>query len=296
MLRKGIYLSLLTAVISGFSIFANQFFVTQSDPLAFTTVRNILVALGLTLVMFLSGKQKRLIRLSRAEWIKLGIIGFIGGGIPFGLFFMGLAQTGAVSGNLIHKTLFIWVAMMAIPLLGERINKWQIAGYLSIIVATFFIEPRLELTINSGTMLVLIATVLWAVENVIAKIVLRTIPAEIIGWARIMIGVPFLLIMTLALGKGHLLFSPDTLAWGKLTTSAAFLVAYVLVWYKALSFAPATLVSSVLAFAPVVTTLLTGLFSGGQITSIQTGIIVAITIGVSLIITKLDKQKQPLWT
>ena len=44
----------------------------------------------------------------------------IGGSVPFVLFFEGLARAEATQAAFIQKTLVIWVALLAVPLLRER--------------------------------------------------------------------------------------------------------------------------------------------------------------------------------
>ena len=44
----------------------------------------------------------------------------IGGSVPFVLFFEGLARAEATQAAFIQKTLVVWVALLAVPLLRER--------------------------------------------------------------------------------------------------------------------------------------------------------------------------------
>ena len=49
-------------------------------------------------------------------------------GIAFLLFFSGLAMASAPTAAFIHKTMFIWVALMAVPFLGERLGLVPVAA------------------------------------------------------------------------------------------------------------------------------------------------------------------------
>ena len=261
-MKKGMTFSLLAAGISGISIFANTIFVSKADPLVFTIIRNTVVALILTMVILANGQIKRLTTLSKKEWVKLLAIGAIGGGIPFALFFIGLAQIGAVNGNILQKTLFLWVALLAIPILKERISEIQFIGYITLFIGMFFFGGTFKIVPKLGTWLVLSATILWAIENVIAKITLKTVPSTIVIWGRMVFGLPFLFSAVLILGKVGLLTSASSYAITPIMTSSILLTLYVTIWYNALSKAPATLVSSVLVFAPVVTAALSLLILG----------------------------------
>jgi len=290
-MKKGIYLALLTAVISGFSIFANKIFVTQVDPLAFTTVRNLLVGLMLSSAVIGSGKLSSLKLLKTRDWLKLMFIGIFGGGIAFALFFSGLAQIGAVQGNLIHKTLFLWATIFAYPILKERLHPLQILGYLFIIAATFIIGGPFSLNFNQGALMVLVATIFWAAENVVAKIVLRKVNPQVVGMMRILIGLPVLLVITLISAKGQLLFDPKTLNIMPLITSSLFLTGYILAWYQALKFLPAILATSILVIAPVITNLLTAIFITHTLPQVQSNSAILLAVGIGLILVKVFKPR-----
>lgn len=286
-MRRGIYFALTTAVISGFSIFANKIFITQTDPLAFTAIRNLMVAVFLSVFLVATKKQGRLTRITQKDWLKLTFIGAVGGGVAFALFFTGLTKIGAVQGNLIHKTLFLWVALLAYPLLGERLHKLQILGYLFIIYATFVIGGGFSFVINRGVLMVFAATILWALENVVAKIALRRVPPEVVGWARIILGLPVLLGIVIFTGKGNALISGPTWSVWPLLTSSLFLTGYVITWYRALSSAPATVVTSILVISPIITNLLNAIFINHNLPQQQALTFVLLAAGVALVIARI---------
>jgi drug/metabolite transporter (DMT)-like permease len=288
-MKKGIYLALLTAVISGFSIFANKIFVSQADPLAFTTVRNLLVALMLTFAVVSSGKIRLLKSIDVKDWMKLLFIGIFGGGAAFALFFSGLSQIGAVQGSLIHKTLFLWVAFLALPFLKEKLHPLQIFGYLFIIAATFAIGGPFSLTLNSGAMMVLAATILWAAENIVSKIVLTKTDPQIVGMLRIILGLPVLILITFTMGKGSLLFDTKTLSVMPLLSSSLFLTGYILTWYQALKVLPASFATSILVISPIITNFLTAIYITHNLPEVQIQNAFLLALGATLTLTKVKK-------
>jgi drug/metabolite transporter (DMT)-like permease len=283
-MKKGIMFSLLAAGISGISIFANTIFVSKTDPLIFTIIRNMVVALLLSAGLVVSGQTKHLTTLSKKEWGKLLVIGAIGGGIPFALFFTGLASIGAVNGNILQKTLFLWVALLAVPFLKERISKVQLIGYATLFIGMFFFGGTFKIIPKTGTWLVLGATILWAIENVIAKITLKTVPSAVVSWGRMVFGLPFLFVAAAFFGKLGLLVNVTSYSLTPIIVSSILLTLYVTIWYRALSKAPATLVSSVLVFAPVVTAVLSLLILGKPIAGQQIAMITLLTAGTLLCI------------
>lgn len=262
MREKGFFLSLLTMVVSGVSIFANGVFVTKTDPLVFALARNALVALILSGLLLVTHGFGSLKTFTQKTWLKLVLVGFIGGGLPFALFFTGLSQIGAVNANILQKSLFIWVALLAIPLLREKVRPGQLLGYGVLFISLFFLGGTYKFTWISGTFLVLTATILWALENIISKVVLKSVSPAILSWARMVFGLPVLLAAAAFTGKFWLVGSVSSAVLPALGVSAGLLSIYMLVWYTALAAAPATLVSAVLVGAPMVTAVLAAVIGG----------------------------------
>jgi drug/metabolite transporter (DMT)-like permease len=130
----GLILAAGTAVISGISVFVNATAVKAvPDPAVFTTLKNLIA------VAILFGLAMAVVRPAEVRGISgrdrsmLGAIGVLGGGVAFLLFFSGLAMASAPTAAFIHKTMFIWVALMAGPFLTERLDlrrsrHWLVAG------------------------------------------------------------------------------------------------------------------------------------------------------------------------
>lgn len=261
-MQKGIQLALITAVISGFSIFISQIFVSKMDPVVFTTLKNILVAVVLSILVFSRKTVKRnFSKLSRNDWYKLFAIGIIGGSIPFALFFTGLATVTAPGAAIIHKTLFIWIAFFAIFFLKEKLTVLQMIGYVLILWGALWISGANRLLIwGRGEYMILGATILWAIENVIAKRTLTNVSSEVVSWARMTIGSVILLGIVVTTGKTQTLMNLSGTQIQSTVVGAVLLTGYVLSWYKALTYAPATLVSVVLSLSTIITAVLTSMF------------------------------------
>lgn len=254
-------LALVAAFISGVSLFVNKFAVTSmKDPVLFATLKNSLVAIFIIGIVLVFGKWGEIKSLSRQKWLKLFLIGVIGGALPFALFFTGLAQTNAVNGALIHKTLFLWVAFLAIPFLKERMVWQQWAGVIAIFVGNLFVGGFTGFKFNIGEMMILVATVLWAAENVIAKKALSDISGITVGAARMVIGSVLLMAYVALFGSFSPILTLTPVQWGWTILTGVFLAGYVLTWYAALSRAPATYVATLLVPATLVTNILSAVF------------------------------------
>jgi len=289
-LKRGIIFALFTATISGVSIFYNKLVIVKGiDSLVFNIIKNGGVAIILSTILLTSSKKEQLRSLSIVNWKKLLLIGIVGGSIPFILYFEGLRSVAATNANLIHKSLFIWVTAMAIPFLGERVTVFQGVGFLLVAWSNLFIGGFSGFTGSIGEFMILTATLFWSVEYIIAKKVLRDVDSTIVAWARMFVGSIVLILIAGISGKLPLLvqMSPDQLRL--ILPSIVLLAGFVTTWYKALKFAPATVVTAVLILATPITNLLTVVFLHQPIPHVQITSGVVSVLGVLLISTIVSK-------
>jgi drug/metabolite transporter (DMT)-like permease len=261
--QKGVKLALLTAMFSGVAVLFNRMVVkTVGDPLVFTTLKNLGVAVVVGVILATKTKRGQMDwrKIEKRDWIKLAAIGIIGGSLPFYLFFKGLMLASSAKAALLHKTLIFWVAMWAVPALKEKISFKQL-GALGLIFASNFVIGGLgKWNWGIGETMILGATILWAVENVIAKIALKKVEADVVGGARMIIGSLLLLSATLVSGRMGLIFKLNAAQWGLTLVTVGLLTGYVMSWYRALQQAPVTLVATVLSLGAVITNILSGIF------------------------------------
>lgn len=264
MKNKGIYLALATAVISGFAVFVNKFASKAfSGPFVFTTAKNIGVALILVSIILLPKFIKQLRALNKKQWSYLLLIGLIGGSIPFLMFFKGLTMVSSGNAALIHKTLFIWVGILAVVFLKEKLGRLQILAFIALFAGNLLLLGFKGWEFGAGDGLIFGATLFWAVEFILAKKVLRDLSSEIVAWGRMFFGSIFLLGFLGATGRMGGLFSLEAgqLKW--LLLSCPLLFGYVFTWYKALKYEKASIVTVALVPASLITTLLNSIFITG---------------------------------
>ena len=260
--RTGVLLALATAGISGLAVFLNKFAVNQfSSPVAYTTLKNGLVALIMVGLALALGRRREIARLSGVRRRQLLAVGLIGGALPFALFFTGLKMANAVNAALIHKTLFIWVILLAIPFLKERVAAWQWFGAGAVLASNLVIGGFRGFEYGWGELLILAATMLWAVENIIAKKALTDVSAVTLATARLGIGSLALLPFAVAGGGLTAVVGMSAAAWGWTLLAVGLLTGYVLTWYSALKRAPAGVVATLLVPATLVTNLLSVAFT-----------------------------------
>jgi drug/metabolite transporter (DMT)-like permease len=290
-LRWGVLLALATALISGVSIFVNGLAVKQlPDPAVYTTLKNGVAALVLVALALATVRPATVRAVPTRSWGWLAVIGIIGGSVPFLLFFTGLAQASAPSAAFIHKTLFVWVALLAVPLLGERLGFVQLGAIGVLLVGQALILTPAGVTWGSGETMIAAATLLWAIETIVAKRVLRSVPAAVVGAGRLGIGLVVLvgyLAVTGSLGKVAALTGTQ---WGWVLLTGLLLSGYVGTWFAALQRAPASLVTAILVLGAPVTAgiqaLQTGTIPAG---SVLTGQVLVLLAGMGLALVSIRR-------
>lgn len=273
--RAGIGLAFATAVISGVAIYTNGFAVKQApSALSFTLAKNLVAALVIGTILCATAARGKVVptlrELRPTQWLALLYVGVIGGGVAFALFFQGLAQASATEAAFVQKSLIIWVAILAIPILHEKIGWRQLTAIGLLLVGQVLLVGTGSLG-KPGTLtallLVLAATLLWAVEIVIVRRLLRSLPASVLGTVRMGIGVLVLGVwLALTAGLGTLGAMGSAWLWALLT--GVILTAYVLSWFGALRRAEAVDVTAILVVGAFITALL-GMPAAGLVGAAQ---------------------------
>ena len=271
----GIAVAGATAAVSGFSVFLNSYGVharllgcrlhdgeepRRGDrPARRDPGRPIREALNLSL----AGARRHAPRtassprLSAADYFGLAYVGTIGGGIAFILFFTGLQRTSPVPAAFLHDTLVVFVALVAWPLLGERLRLWNVIAIAFLVVGAVASSGGIgPFHANTGSALVLGATILWAAETGLAKRLLRRISPATLGLVRMGVGALVLVCYVVAVGDFSALVGLNATALRWVLVTGLLLGAYVGTWMTALSRASAIDVTSVLVASTVVTLVL----------------------------------------
>lgn len=277
---SGKQLAVITAFVSGLSIFLNKFGVSVGSPTVFTGTKNGLVALGLLAIVFARNELKGL---SAKDMTKLASIGLIGGSIPFVMFFQGLALTTAPMAGFLHKSLFVWATILAGIVLKEKIEKRFAIFGVSILLGNALLLGIRSLTIGKGELLVMGATLLWAGEQIISKNALESLTSRQVGLGRMGFGALFIALWLLITGQIDFSYSGNQLSW--IFVTSFMLLLYVVSWYAALEKEKVSTVTSILSLGSVITTGLNFIFGGITLNSSGAAGILLLVIGVAGVIT-----------
>ncbi|MDH3499183.1 MAG: DMT family transporter [Acidimicrobiia bacterium] len=289
----GIAMAVLTAVISGFAIFFNSYGVAAwrdagASTATYTTAKNIVAAALLGGLLFAMTRRRStdgFTRPTRArQWAGLAAVGLIGGSVPFLLFFEGLARATSTQAAFFHKSLLIWVVILAVPLLGERLS-WPHLGAIGLLVwgQLALAGGITDLGLGTGELMILAATLLWSVEVIIAKRLLGSLSPLTVGTARMGLGIAVLVAYGVFSGAFSGLAQLGWDQWGWALFTGLILTGYVATWYSGLARAQAVDVTAVLVFGAVITALLRSGVQGVDPASQGLGLVL-ITMGTAVLV------------
>lgn len=266
----GLLFALATATISGVAIFLNSNGVRAYGGAApYTTAKNLVAALVLGLA-FAATPSRRRARLTRPSsprgWAGLVAVAVVGGSVPFVLFFEGLARAEAAQAAFLHKSLVVWVALLALVVLRERVTGVHLCAIALLIAGQVGLNggvAGLAATLSDpGSLMVLGATLLWSVEVVISKRLLAGMTEWTLSLARMGGGAVVLIAWAAITGTTGAVVPSTAAQWGWVLITGALLAGYVATWHRALARAQAVDVTAVLVAGAFITAALSGVFRG----------------------------------
>jgi len=296
--RTGLLLAFGTACISGVAVFLNSYGVKAfGDASTYTTAKNVVAALVLVLLAGAMSTRRPgtvLTRPSRPrQWAGLAVVGVFGGAVAFLLFFEGLARASSTDAAFLHKTLLVWVALLALPLLGERLGAIHVVAIALLVVGQIGLAGGVTTIFGQGQLMVLGATLVWAGEVVVAKRLLGELSSWTVGLTRMGVGSVVLVAWTLMRGQGGALTTLTGTQWMWVLLTGLILAGYVSTWFAALSRAPAVDVTAVLVVGAVITALLAAVVKGAPLVP-QLGWVALVLVGVVLVAVPVQRGRDAL--
>ncbi len=291
----GVALAGVTALISGVSVFVNSYGVRAgAAPAVYTTAKNLVAMAALSLLAVIGWRVRVRQRGSAAanfvtvapeardvprsrpwvQWLGLAYVGAIGGGLAFVLFFGGLALSEPAPSAFWRDTLVLWVAVLAVLFLRERLRWWNVTAIVLLFSGEIVVSGGIgQLAANRGEIDVLASSVLWAIEVVIARRLLRTRSPALLATIRMGIGALTLIVYLAVSGSLGQLGAMNADQWHWAFWTGLLLSAYVATWMSALARARAIDVTSVLASSAVITWLLQLLAGSAAVSGDAVGLV-----------------------
>ncbi|HKZ90306.1 MAG TPA: DMT family transporter [Thermoplasmata archaeon] len=293
--RFGLLLVLLTATFSGVATFVNFWAVQGTNSDAFLALRNALVALILLPLALLAtyaipGESRR--KLRPTDWGRLLVIGLVGGAIPFVLFFRGLQMAGtagAATASYGYRTLFLMATVLGVVFLKERLHGRMFVAAALLLIGNGFLLSLAAPIWTDGTLLVLVATALWAGEYGLSKRLLRDLPSGTVAAGRVGFGALFLFAYVGVTGQfgavagwADVLGSVGTPAWWWMILSVILLAGFVSTWYAGLRHVDLSVATTVLLLGFPITWALGLLVGRTSLGVVPAAGAVAVVLGVGI--------------
>ncbi len=279
------------------------------NPISFCNVLFVgnLCALILLLIIYQGQWRGHLLKqISGKQWFNMTIVAVLGAAIVPTLVFMALEITAVNNVILIGQIDTPLVLAISVLLLGEKVNKWIIAGavvaFIGVTLTVLLQPPADEMmsmmgfNFGLGEIFTFVAAIFKAIANVISKISLKEVPLGIFSVYRMIIGTIFFFIAVL------ILFPPDHFTdvaqpflwqW-MLLYSAVIVVGGQLAWFTGLKLSSASEISLATAFNPLVGVLAAFLIlrEAPTIAQYMGGAVIVVGIILNQIgLTKLRKQE-----
>jgi drug/metabolite transporter (DMT)-like permease len=185
--KRGLYLALTVLLIWSFLPHVLKVLLRYMDPVSVTWYRFLFASLGFAVLLWRRGKLPVLSRLSRGNWILLGvaILGMSGNYIGF---LEGLALTSPATTQVLIQIGPVLLAIGGIAVFRERFTPFQWIGFALLLVGlvVFFqsqIGQLAELSAAAeryrlGVITIVFSAIAWAIYGLAQKQLLVAIPSQ----------------------------------------------------------------------------------------------------------------------
>ena len=258
-------------------------------PFSLVTLRLILGAITLTIVLFIRGFPD----ISRRQIVQALGVGFIGYGISLSLQFLGTKLSTAANGSLVTSATPAFVLLFAWLLLTEKITvRRLVALLLATLGVIAVINPRsaqLNPDLFLGNLLLLGAAITWALYSVLVRKLTQNTNVLLFSLVAFIGGLPVSTpagaweLSTTGIGEISLGIVGGVLFLGVICTALAMVL-----WNTAFAYLDASLASLTFFAQPIVGTILGWLFLNEMITPLF--LLGGLFIGIGLVISSREKQ------
>lgn len=287
----------LNAVISGFAIFINTYGVKIfSDSTLYTTLKNGVTGVLLAIPFLLIASQRaELKQLSKRQWGLLLLLAVIGGSVPYALTFRGFQLIGSpVTNTILSRTQFLFVALFAVFAIKERISAMTGVAVLTLLVGVLWGLNLHQFVMNQGAILIVLATVLYAITTVLMKYLLRELSPMMVMVAKMSIGSLMLVAYVATTGHISAIASLSAAQWSYTIGTGVILLLFTVTSVLSLRHISAVASTAIPSASPLVTASLVMISSGSLAlpkTLNGTGsIIILAAIGMFVVMGLLNRQ------
>jgi len=281
---KAILEAVLVTFLWSSSYILTKFGLTDIQPLTLVGLRYLIASIVLVPIALSRGEHRKL---TRDDWWKLAVLGFLGYTVAQGLQCVGLSYLPAVMVTLILNFTPLVVMVMNVLLTGEYPNRDQIAGMVLVLLgAVLYFSDRLVGGTLTGVLITFVSGLGWAGYMVAGKLLFRQKRVSPLGNTAFAMGFGTALISASALFLEGLAPIPLTgwaiILWlGVVNTAAAFFM-----WNHALETLDAFELSILQNTMLIQITILSMIFLGERLPPIKYVHMALVFIGVYVVQTR----------
>ena len=294
---SGLQRAVAAAVVSGGAVYVNGEAVGRfPSPTVYTTGKNLVAGVLLVAIAMVVAQHRRQVdaegdasvstALEPRQAAGLATVAVVGGAVPFVLFFEGLARATSSDAAFIHKTLVVWVAILAVVVLRERFTLVHLGSVALLIVAQIAVANGVgSLRPGTGEAMILAATLCWSVELIVVKRLVESVQPSMVAASRIGGGAVLLILWLSVTGRFDSLTSLTSTQWAWLALTGSILSIFVSVWFAAVARAQVIDVAAVLVLGAVITGVL-DLGAGGAVVPVRVAGWVLMSVTVAVLVTQ----------
>jgi len=143
--------------------------------------------------------------IKKKDYLLLIITSICGAAIAPAMFFFGLKSTTAIDSSLLSNGEVIFSILLALTIFGEHLNRIGYIAIVLVLIGVIIITTNLQfdnslLRINAGNLLIIGATLFWALDNNISRVLTHRIDITKIIQLKSFIGGIILLTFIVSLG------------------------------------------------------------------------------------------------
>jgi drug/metabolite transporter (DMT)-like permease len=289
MLTRLDLLLVLMVIIWGANFSVMKVALRDFPELAFNAIRLLLAATVFVLALLWDRRWTSRVRLTRADWQQLALLGFVGQFVYQWLFLSGLKRTSVANGSLIVGASPVAIAMLSSLLGHERVPAQRWVGIALAFFGLYLVVGHgTEWTMESriGDVLVVASMLCWAIYSVAAQPILRVHPPLVVTGVSMCLGALLYAVVSVPAVWSVDWSSISVLSWWLMAASAVFSLSLsYLIWYTAVQRLGSTRTSVYSYLTPVIAMVVASVWLGETISSNQVTGAAAILAG--LVVTRL---------
>lgn len=169
----GVGLNLLSLLFSSLAPVLNKFALVKLNPIAGGVLTSVFAA-GLTGLVIL-GRSRRLTLVANPYFLLLGATNAVG----ILLQYVALSLLSPVTVTLIARVYLIYVFLLSVAFLGERLRKWDYVAIVACLAGSLLVSGgRAQFDNGWGLLSAFLYPLMYAANNILAKLLVATTPAD----------------------------------------------------------------------------------------------------------------------